>query len=281
MSYEQIKGAIAYIHANFKAQPGLEQVAAAVHMSPSHFQKTFKNWAGISPKQFLQFTNIEYAKSQLRAPSATLLSTSLDAGLSSTSRLHDLFIRAEGMTPGEFKKGGEGLTIYYQWRTTLFGQVLCACTTKGVCYLAFDESKTRAIRALSQRFPHAALFNEKHEHHTNALSIFSHNWQDLPAIKLHLSGTPFQLKVWESLIRIPFGTLCTYGQIANNIQNQNATRAVGTAIGQNPISFLIPCHRVIQSTGNIGGYMWGPARKTAMIGWEAATLNYAANRFNK
>ncbi|MDA1354360.1 MAG: bifunctional helix-turn-helix domain-containing protein/methylated-DNA--[protein]-cysteine S-methyltransferase [bacterium] len=273
MSYEQIKTAIEYIHANFRAQPSLEEVARAAHMSSTHFQKVFKNWVGISPKQFLQYTNIEYAKSRLKIPNSTLLSTSLDTGLSSTSRLHDLFLKIEGMTPGEYKNHAENLSIFYEFYETPFGQALVANTDKGLCYLAFHENEKEALIQIKNRYKNAQLIHQNSQLQTNAVAIFKKDWKNLPEIKLHLSGTPFQLKVWESLLTIPFGELTTYGDIAKDIGNPNANRAVGIAIGANPIAYLIPCHRVIQSTGGIGGYRWEPSRKVAMMGWEGARLD--------
>lgn len=272
LMYHKIADAINYIKANFKAQPSLDDIASSVHLSPFHFQKLFTEWAGVSPKKFLQYTSVQYAKSLLQQPSTTLFDTAIETGLSSSSRLHDLFVNIEGMTPGEYKNGGEHLQIQYSFAKTIFGNIVIASTQKGVCYIAFIEDKTVGFTDLQSHFPKANFIEQTHELQQQALSIFSKDWQQLQQIKLHLKGTDFQLKVWEALLKIPMGQLTTYGNIANTINSPKASRAVGTAIGSNPVAFLIPCHRVIQTTGNIGGYMWGATRKTAIIGWEAATI---------
>lgn len=174
------------------------------------------------------------------------------------------------MTPAEYKNGGKNLTINYSFAESPFGNIIVASTQKGICYMAFNEDEKEALSALKSKFPNA-LFHQKLDLiQQNALFIFQNDWSKLNEIKLHLKGTDFQLKVWETLLKIPMGRLSTYGSIAQKIKNPNASRAVGTAIGSNPVAFLIPCHRVIQSSGNFGGYMWGNTRKTAIIGWEAA-----------
>ncbi|NQZ13671.1 MAG: methylated-DNA--[protein]-cysteine S-methyltransferase [Alphaproteobacteria bacterium] len=269
-NYQRIEKAIDYIHKNFKQQPSLEDIAATVNLSPFHFQRVFTEWAGVSPKKFTQYISIGYSKSLLKKQNATLLDTAYDTGLSGTSRLHDLFVQIEGMTPGEYKNGANTLNINYSFAMTPFGQLIIGSTPKGVCYMAFEQNKQRALTTMQQRFPHAT-YEENHDaYQQQALSIFDKDWSQLDRIKLHLSGTPFQLKVWESLLKIPFAQLSTYGDIAQSIGKPKSARAVGTAIGKNPIAFLIPCHRVIQNTGHIGGYMWGTTKKSAIIGWEAA-----------
>ncbi|AQT60040.1 cysteine methyltransferase [Cellvibrio sp. PSBB023] len=270
IDYARIETAIYYIKDHLQDQPSLEEIAATVQLSPSHFQKLFTAWAGVSPKKFMQYLSIEYAKSLLQNPAARLLDTAHATGLSGTSRLHDLFITIEGMTPGEFKQGGAGLHINYSFADSPFGQLIIASTTKGICHLFFATDKQQAVDNLRSRFPQATLHPATDKLQQNALGIFHKDWRQLDQIKLHLAGTPFQLKVWESLLKIPQGNLVTYGDIAQHIDKPSAARAVGTAIGSNPIAFLIPCHRVIQNTGRLGGYMWGETRKTAIIGWEAA-----------
>ncbi len=272
LSYNKIAASINYIQANFKTQPNLDEVAENVHLSPFHFQRLFTEWAGVSPKKFLQYTSVQYAKSLLQQPTTTLFNTALETGLSGTGRLHDLFINIEGMTPGEFKNGGEQLCINYSFASTNFGQMIVAATPKGICYMAFINEKVIGFADLQAYFPNAILKQQTDIFQQQALGIFTKDWQNLQQIKLHLKGTDFQLKVWEALLKIPMGQLTTYGAIANTIKSPKASRAVGTAIGSNPVAFLIPCHRVIQATGNIGGYMWGSTRKTAIIGWEAATI---------
>jgi len=274
LNYERIAGAIAFIRQNFQQQPSLEEIAAGVHLSPAHFQRLFTEWAGTSPKKFLQYISLDHARNLLRsAETPTLFDVAFETGLSSTSRLHDLFINIEGMTPAEFKNGGRQLTIRYAFAPTLFGQVLIASTPKGICHLAFTESETVAIQQLKQRFPEAGYRHEPDQLQATALKLFQSDWSSLSAVKLHLKGTPFQLKVWESLLKIPIGQLSTYGSLAAKIGSSGASRAVGTAIGSNPVAFLIPCHRVIRNTGDTGGYMWGSTRKQAIIGWEQAQVN--------
>ena len=270
IDYNRIAEAITYIQAHFKDQPDLDEVAEKVHVSPFHFQRLFTNWAGISPKKFLQYISIRHAKNILKNGQATLFDAAYETGLSGTGRLHDLFIKIEGMTPGEFKNGGEHLNINYSYAETPFGNILVASTAKGICYMAFADDEKQGLVDLQQHFPKAYFKQMLDMMQQNALYIFTHDWSKLSQIKLHLKGTDFQLKVWETLLKIPMGQLATYGTIAQKIKNPNALRAVGTAIGSNPVAFLIPCHRVIQSTGIFGGYMWGPTRKTAIIGWEAA-----------
>ncbi len=270
MNYTRIAEAIAYIKDNFKEQPSLNEIAAAVSLSPFHFQRLFSDWAGVSPKKFMQYISIEHAKGLLKDQHLSLLDTAYETGLSGTCRLHDLFINIEGMTPGEFKKGGEALHVSYNFAQTPFGQVIVASTGKGVCHMAFEEDAEQALTALKQRFPYALYHQDTDKFQQDALLIFQKDWQQLDKVKLHLHGTAFQLKVWDSLLKIPKGRLASYGEIATVIGNPKASRAVGTAIGSNPVAFLIPCHRVIQASGNIGGYMWGITRKSAIIGWEAS-----------
>lgn len=270
INYHRIAEAIAYIRENHKNQPNLDDVAKQIHLSPAHFQRIFTDWAGVSPKKFLQYISVEHAKQVLREKQATLFDAVYETGLSGTGRLHDLFVNIEGMTPGEFRNGGESLTINYSYAETLFGNLIVASTTKGVCYMAFGENPSKALADLQNNFPKATFRQTTDVMQQNALYIFTRDWDRLPEIKLHLKGTDFQLKVWETLMKIPVGGLTTYGKIAEKLDNPGASRAVGTAIGSNPVAFLIPCHRVIQSTGIFGGYMWGPIRKAAIIGWEAA-----------
>ena len=274
IDYERIAEAIQYLKENFKQQPGLFEVADQVHLSSSHFQRLFTAWAGISPKKFLQFVSIEHAKKMLRESQASLAETAFETGLSGTGRLHDLFMNIEGMTPGEFKNGAENLKINYSFAESPFGNILIASTPKGICYLAFAQEESQALERLTNKFPNAQIKQKLDLMQQNALFIFTQDWKQLDQIKLHLKGTDFQLKVWEALLKIPFGGLTTYGDIAKRIQNPKASQAVGTAVGDNPVAFLIPCHRVIQSTGTLGQYHWGSTRKTAMIGWEAAKVNH-------
>jgi len=269
-NFSRIAEAISYIEYNYKNQPRLEEVAEKINLSPFHFQRLFTEWAGVSPKKFLQYITVEHAKKMLKQNGATLFDTAFETGLSGTSRLHDLFITIESMTPGEYKNGGENLSINYSFAETPFGNILVASTHKGICHIAFADDEQQALAALQKRLPNAWLRQMVDLAQQNVLYIFTHDWSKLDQVKLHLKGTEFQLKVWETLLKIPIGRVATYGNVAKQIQRPNACRAVGSAIGDNPVAFLIPCHRIIQSTGVFGNYHWGSTRKTAMLGWEAA-----------
>jgi AraC family transcriptional regulator of adaptative response/methylated-DNA-[protein]-cysteine methyltransferase len=269
INYERIEKAIHFIRKSFKTQPSLDDIAEAVHVSPFHFQRMFTDWAGVSPKKFMQYISLDHAKTLLKGR-MTLMDTAYETGLSGTSRLHDLFTKIEGMTPGEYKNGGTDLTINYCFAESPFGKLIVASTHKGVCHMFFEDNEDKALNDLKARFPAATFHQITDKFQQDALFIFQKDWKQLDQIKLHLAGTPFQLKVWESLLKIPMGRLSTYGDIAQSIDKPKAARAVGSAIGNNPVAFLIPCHRVIQNSGKIGGYMWGPDKKTAIIGWEAA-----------
>jgi AraC family transcriptional regulator of adaptative response/methylated-DNA-[protein]-cysteine methyltransferase len=270
INYNRIAEAIEYINIHFKEQPDLDEIAAHVHVSPFHFQRLFTDWAGVSPKKFLQYISVKHAKQVLKNNGSTLMDAAFETGLSGTGRLHDLFITIEGMTPGEYKNGGENIAINYSYAESPFGNMMVASTEKGICHMAFAEDESTALAVLKSHFPNAQLRQITDLMQQNALYIFTHDWSKLNQVKLHLKGTDFQLKVWEALLKIPAGQLSTYGNVAATIHKPNASRAVGTAIGSNPVAFLIPCHRVIQSTGLAGGYMWGSTRKSAIIGWEAA-----------
>ncbi|MFA6277974.1 MAG: methylated-DNA--[protein]-cysteine S-methyltransferase [Pedobacter sp.] len=272
LNYYRIAEAISYLQENFKARPDLDEVAKRVNLSPFHFQRLFTEWAGVSPKKFLQYLSLSYAKNILRDQQLTLLDTAFETGLSGTGRLHDLFVNIEGMTPGEFKNGGADLVVNYEYYSTSFGNLLVASTAKGICYMAFADNENIAFDELKQQFPQAKFNKQKDNIQQAALPIFNQDWNKAAEVKLHLKGTAFQLKVWETLLKIPKGNFTTYGAIAKAIGNPNASRAVGSAIGDNPIAFLIPCHRVIQSSGNFGQYHWGQVRKSILLGWEAAQI---------
>ncbi len=270
INYQRISEAIEFLLKNFRDQPSLAEVAEHVHLSPYHFQRLFSQWAGVSPKKFLQFLNVEYAKKVLMQPEATLSDVAHQSGLSGTGRLHDLFVRIEGMTPGDFKRGGRALSIYYHWYETPFGKVIIANTAVGICFVSFsDGSEDETLKSLQHEFPNAEFIWKIHPIQQTALPVFIQDLEQSTPVKLHMKGTPFQLKVWQALLTIPPGRLSSYGQLAASIDQPSASRAVGSAIGKNPVAYLIPCHRVIQSSGIIGGYRWGAARKSAMIGWEA------------
>lgn len=270
LNYHRIATAIDYITQHFKDQPDLDEVAEKIHLSPFHFQRLFTDWAGVSPKKFLRYISVTHARSILKDPDMSLADAAWKTGLSGTSRLHDLFITIEGMTPGEYKNGGSNLTLNYSYTGSPFGHMLIASTDRGICHMAFAEDEQKALLELQQQFPRAAYSQKTDLIQQQALHIFTADWNQPERIKLHLKGTPFQLKVWEALLKIPAGGLQTYQSIARSIESPGASRAVGSAIGSNPVAFLIPCHRVIQSSGLFGQYHWGRTRKTLIIGWEGA-----------
>ena len=272
LDYHRIEKALRFLHANFRRQPSLAGAAAHVHLSAFHFERLFRRWAGVSPKRFLQFLTVEYTRPLLRN-SATLLETAHAAGLSGTGRLHDLFLSCAAVTPGDCKRRGKGITIRFGIRPTPFGDGLFALTDKGLCALRFIAGKQAAaeIAALREEWPDATWMPDPELAGETARRIFHPATGRTSApFHLHLRGTNFQLKVWQALISIPCGAVAAYSDIAALIGHPRAARAVGTAVGENPVAFLIPCHRVIRSLGTIGEYRWGAERKEAMLGREAA-----------
>lgn len=276
LNYNRIAKAIAFIQTNFKQQPSLEEIAEHVHLSPFHFQRLFQEWAGTTPKKFLQYISLQHAKKILQESKSTETAT-FETGLSSSSRLHELFVNIESMTPAEYKNDGAFLVIYYSTQTTPFGEICIGSTQKGICHISFIDEHENPIPHLQQNFANAEFIPQKMAIHQEVIHFFTNTATLTSPLHLHLKGTPFQLKVWEALLKIPQGQLQTYGDIAQRIGNAKSSRAVGTAIGSNPIAFLIPCHRVIQTSGLFGGYMWGPIRKTAIIGWEYAKINVSSD----
>lgn len=273
IDYERIAIAIQYIRENFRNQPPLNEIAQQLNLSPFHFQRMFSEWAGTTPKKFLQYTSMEYAKKILSGSEASLSDIAYETGLSGSGRLHDLFIKIEGMTPAEYRNGGQELDINYSFAESPFGNLIIASTKRGICHMSFQENEEKSLKDLTDKFPNASYTRKLDLRQQNALFIFQNDWTKMQEIRLHLKASDFQLKVWESLLKIPLGQLSTYGKIAHTMAKPGASRAVGTAIGSNPVAYLIPCHRIIQSTGSFGGYMWGPDRKTAIIGWEAAKIH--------
>ncbi len=266
-AYSTVEAAIAYIAANVPNQPSLDDIAAHVHMSPTHFHKVFTGWAGITPKTFLQYLTVESLKSALISHSS-ISNASDHVGLSSPSRAYDHFVKIEAMTPGQFATMGRNLTIRYGIHPTPFGDCLIAITDRGICHLSFVLGDAdAAIARLKNMWPSADV--REHADATKPMvdRIFGNEDSGKP-MKVMLKGTPFQIKVWEALLTIPAGHLTTYGGIAEQIGHPKANRAVGSAVGDNPIAYLIPCHRVIRREGNIGNYYYGSTMKTAMIGWE-------------
>lgn len=270
--YERVEKAIRFIETQKKKQPDLARIAGAAGLSEFHFQKLFSRWVGISPKRFLQFVTKEHAKALLEQ-SENILDTAYESGLSGPGRLHDLFINCEAVTPGEFKKKGQGLEIQYGFAFSPFGQCLIAATPRGICNLKFvrDKSKEKLTQWLANMWPGADLKEKPALAAELAQQVFTVKGRR-PSGPLHLfvKGTNFQIKVWEALLRIPFGSTVTYQDIAGHIKAPGANRAVGTAVGKNPIPFLIPCHRVIRKMGGFGNYGEGKTRKKAIIGWESA-----------
>lgn len=277
--YTRVEAAIRYLDAHYQEQPNLDDLAAYLHLSPYHLQRLFTRWAGISPKRFVQYLTLEHAKQAL-ATSATVLDASLDSGLSGPGRLHDLFVSAEAVTPGEYKTGGLGLRIAWGVYESPFGNCLLAVTDRGICGLTFcDEGVDGAVASLRARWPAARVVEESATARPYFDTIFPggaiapHGATHEPRpVHLLLKGTNFQIRVWEALLRIPSGGVSTYENIARAIGEPKASRAVGSAIGSNTIAYLIPCHRVIRKTGAVGGYRWSPVRKKAMLGWEAGHM---------
>ena len=280
--YQLIEQAIQYIESNAQRQPELGEIASSVGLSEYHFQRMFTQWAGISPKRFMQFLTKEHAK-ELLAESENLLETTHKVGLSSLGRLHDLFVNTEAMTPGEYKTRGAGLTIRYGLHFTPFGKCLIATTERGICNLSFvGKSEGQAIDHLVANWTQAKMIEDYKSTAPLIARIFLDTSTRLSAapkaglafdqadqhLKLHLRGTNFQIKVWEALLNIPVGTVTTYEQIAAQIGKPQALRAVGTAVGHNPIAVLIPCHRVIRKSGEFGNYLYGSARKKALLARE-------------
>jgi AraC family transcriptional regulator of adaptative response/methylated-DNA-[protein]-cysteine methyltransferase len=266
--FNVIAQAILFINKEHSKQPSLEEVAAHVHLSKFHFQRVFKKWVGISPKDYLQFITLEKAKECLRKGQSTL-DTSYDLGLSGNSRLHDLFVKIAACTPGEFKKRGKNLVINIAEIDTPFGTAYIAETQKGICSISFDQLNVKRLKSEYTQ----AVFKEGLKKNGLSIQTYFKDWKipSLP-INLDLVGTAFQIQVWNALLQIPSSNLLTYQNIAKMIENPKAVRAVGTAIGKNPIAYLIPCHRVIKSDGNMGNYRWDSERKIAMNSYEAIKL---------
>ncbi len=268
--YERVELAVRFIERNFRNQPSLSEVAKAVGLSEYHFQRLFKRWVGISPKRFLQFLTVGHARGLLRN-GRSVLQTSYDAGLSGPSRLHDLFVSVDAVTPGEFKSQGRGLVISYGFHHTPFGRCFIAATERGVTSLEFGEG-CHSVTRLARTWRAASLKEDRQLTGRLAQRIFACDRGNPASITLYLKGTNFQLKVWQALLQIPSGHVASYQDVARSIGCPGADRAVGNAVGRNPVAFVIPCHRVIRKSGAFGNYRWGSARKQAMLGWEVARL---------
>jgi len=270
--YLRIEKAINYLEQHFQDQPNLQELAEHLNMSPFHFQRVFKRWAGISPKRFIQFLTIDYAKKMLDE-NRSVLDATYESGLSSPGRLHDLFVTIDGVTPGEFKTKGSGIEIVYGIHSSPFGECLLAITERGICGLTFTTYKGlgEALTDLQSQWEQARLReNTRTTKPFLDQVFFSSPGDGRPSVRLFLKGTNFQIKVWEALLRIPQGFVCSYEEIASYLGKSTAARAVGNAVAANPVAYIIPCHRVIRKIGAIGDYRHGTARKKAMIGWEVA-----------
>jgi len=275
--FDRIEKAIQFIEENFKSQPALDKIAESVSLSKFHFDRLFKRWAGISPIQFMQFMTLDYTK-QMLSKSKSILEASLDAGLSGPSRLHDLFVTFEAVTPGDFKKQGLGLSISYGWCKSPFGECLLATTNRGICYLGFakESDGSEIIQQLFQAWSGAEFTENPTGAGLIAKKIFSMDQHKRPRpFNLQIKGTNFQINVWKALLNIPKGCIVSYQDIASHIGHPKSFRAVANAIAINPVAYLIPCHRVIARSGKIHQYRWGSARKKALIGWEAANTAQA------
>ena len=273
--YLRIEQAILFIEKNYREQPSLKEIASSVHLSEYHFQRLFRSWAGISPKQFMSFLTIEHAKKLLKE-SKSLLDVTYKTGLSSPGRLHDLFVTIEAVTPGEFKKKGEGLNINYGFHPSPFGECLLSVTDRGICGLSFltEGNREEAVTELNKEWLGARFV----ENPSLTQSFIDHIFvpsrrKNKPRLNLFLRGTNFQIKVWEALLRIPPEFVLSYEDIAHLIGKPYAVQEVGKAMMTNPIAYIIPCHRIIYKIGIIGNYKWGSARKRAILGWEAARRN--------
>ena len=266
--YNRIEKTIHYLEKHFQEQPSLETLAGFINLSPFHFQRLFQKWAGVSPKQFVQYLTAQYAKQRL-LESRSVLATAYDSGLSGPGRLHDLMVSAEAMTPGEYKAGGKGMKIEWGVHPSPFGDALVAVTPRGICGLSFTENPKKILFEFKDQWPQA----EWTENPISTLKVIHQIFETRfrkRKVKVLLKGTEFQVKVWEALLKIPTGFVQSYQDVARSIKKPKASRAVGTAVGQNSVAYLIPCHRVIRETGILGDYRWGSFRKKAMLGWEAA-----------
>jgi len=274
--YSLIRRAIAFLSATWTEQPSLDRLAEHLGLSPAHCQKLFKRWCGLSPKEFVQAITLDHARSLLTG-SASVFDTALEVGLSGGSRLHDLFVSHEAMTPGDYKRRGEGLDMTYGFHASPFGEALLIATDRGVAGLAFVDEEAGQRRHdtlvdMMQRWPKARYVEAPTRTAPFARQIFAAEWNRDQPVRLVMIGTDFDVRVWGTLLKIPMGRAVSYTDIARHIGAPSASRAVGAAVGRNPISFVVPCHRVLRGDGSLGGYHWGLTRKRALIGWETGRL---------
>jgi AraC family transcriptional regulator, regulatory protein of adaptative response / methylated-DNA-[protein]-cysteine methyltransferase len=272
--YEMVKSAIAFVTENYRDQPEVEAIAHAVGSDTRTLTELFRRWCGLSPKAFLQSVTLDKARHILRE-SPSILDASYELGLSGPGRLHDLFVVHESMSPGEWKTGGAGLTVYYGFHPCPFGLALVMTTDRGLCGLAFSDAggERASLEDMRQRWPNARYLEDSARTAIHAQRIFdSQLWRPNTPLRIVLIGTDFEIRVWETLLSIPMGRATTYSDIATKLGKPKAARAVGSAVGRNPMSFVVPCHRVLGKSGNLTGYHWGLTRKQAMLGWEAARI---------
>jgi len=273
--YEIVSRVVEMLTENYRDQPSLETIAGEIGQPPTQLQKTFTRWAGLSPKAFLQAVTLDHAKRLLRQEELPLLETSFEVGLSGPSRLHDLFVTHEAMSPGEWKLRGGGLTIRYGFHPSPFGVALVMVTDRGLAGLAFSDAggERASFEDMANRWPNAQYVEDSAATAAYAARIFdSREWCPEEPLRIVLIGSDFQIRVWETLLKIPMGKAVTYSDIACNIGQPTASRAVGAAVGRNPISFVVPCHRALGKSGALTGYHWGLTRKRAMLGWEAGKV---------
>ena len=275
--FQRIAAAIHYLVDRQEDQPELEDVAAVVGLSPRHFQRVFTRWAGLSPNKFLKHITLDAAKSRLDS-SSSVMDAAFDVGLSGASRLHDLFVTVDAVTPGEYKSQGNGMVFRYGFHPSLFGEVIVVVSERGLAGLGFttEIGRTQALAEQNNGWDRATWKHDQKVTNSYAEQVFSGAPNPTVPLSVLMRGTPFQIKVWEALLRIPSGKVISYGVLANRLGQPTAARAVGTACGANRVGFLIPCHRVIRETGAITGYRWGADRKHAMLAWEAAKAEETA-----
>jgi AraC family transcriptional regulator of adaptative response/methylated-DNA-[protein]-cysteine methyltransferase len=273
--YDHVRRAIEFLSERWESQPRLEVLSAHLGLSPAHTQRLFKRWCGLSPKEFLQAITIDHARAMLQG-SASLLDTAYEVGLSGPGRLHDLFVDHEAMTPGDFKRRGYGIEIAYGFHPSPFGTALVMMTDRGICGIAFADDKdgeAGALADMTARWPHAQFVEQPERTAAEAARLFApQGWTADAPFRVVMIGSDFEVRVWETLLRIPMGRACSYSDIARDIGAPKAARAVGAAVGRNPLSFVVPCHRVVGKSGALTGYHWGVTRKRAMIGWEKGQL---------
>jgi AraC family transcriptional regulator, regulatory protein of adaptative response / methylated-DNA-[protein]-cysteine methyltransferase len=276
--YDVVRRAIGHIRGHWREQPEIEAIAEAAGVTPTELHHLFRRWAGLTPKAFLQALTLDGARQLLR-DSASVLDATYEVGLSGPGRLHDLFVTHEAMSPGEWKTGGEGLTVFFGFHPSPFGSALVMATERGLAGLAFADpgEEPAALADMKARWPRATYIENSARTAAIARRIFdSSQWHEDKPLRVVLIGTDWEVRVWETLLRIPMGRITTYSDIASKIRKPAAARAVGAAVGKNPVSFVVPCHRVVGKSGDLTGYHWGITRKRAMLGWEAGQVGAAA-----